>query len=1045
MRKGEVLKGNQFVFVNPEEEVSVLLFDGHTSKKVTVKEPKVFSRFNKGISVNKTSFPPLILDKQFWIVVSTTKKIYHPHEEVPIFAFGEGEAELTLKKDGKLIYSHTVTLDGCYTETIEDLEEGEYEVTLKTEEGEAKAKFSTISYSLSLLSASFIHHRYDNDLLSFKIKISLGGSPYHGNVKVNLFCGFCNYSVAEKKLQSFGGILEGDFSLKNHTGPFSLIITTASGDTTTIDVPSTESSYREKVKVCDMGDIIEAGLHQGINTFDQYRGIYLDKTGSSTSPFTIDKIFGKEAKITLNNPFHHIVWGIFNPSTLEYQEFEKQNTQEGEVISVEIPYPHGILTIGAIGEKCYETYTLLISPENMDLKVKVPSEIKPEEEFTLSVESSREGILLFLICDEKIQKDLPSDKFARLTFQNIRKNIGKLYSGEVKPYSPKEYTSSFHPSSQIISFMEPVSIVARAKPIAITDMSIGLGGIEFETIDMEIPLSESISPKEELPPKLPLKEEEVILFEITPFRGKLAKKITLREPARRYQVYAFLINGYDFAQYTTIIQATSKFYIDWDIPTAIFNGDKITARAYVKAEEPSKFTLKTQDISLTQHIEKADVIEFPITKTGKIEAYLEYPEGKIYKEAYIEEIGRKKLTLSHIEILENEEKKGKILVYPNPTYLIKDVAKSLLKYPFGCAEQTSAKLYGLAILKKSIEKGILKDNEEIDVLIQRGIDRLSLFHKEGLFSLWEESEVDVEVSIQVLKNILPLLDTSFKKKIEPLILPVAQNLIEKGIKDNRLLPLSKNFKAPLTGVTDASLWYFEDIDKKKACDFIIQNTLSDGDIIYWEDPKCWAGTLEATSCALKVMWFEEKNLFKKGFAFLGAKMENGMLHSTSDTCALLSLLNTLDIPSKPRVILDGEEKILEKPQWAETVYAIDPVMTRQDVTTTVNLLKPQHNFKAQISLDKTQIKTADKINLEVNLLEESTAPLLRIFLPGNLASPYAGGNREEIYIPLKQKHTKIEIYGIRTGTGKIHTVISDMYDAKKVGVLPAIEVTVKEF
>ncbi|MBN1889957.1 MAG: hypothetical protein JW850_18320, partial [Thermoflexales bacterium] len=75
--------------------------------------------------------------------------------------------------------------------------------------------------------------------------------------------------------------------------------------------------------------------------------------------------------------------------------------------------------------------------------------------------------------------------------------------------------------------------------------------------------------------------------------------------------------------------------------------------------------------------------------------------------------------------------------------------------------------------------------------------------------------------------------------------------------------------------------------------------------------------------------------------------------------------------------------------------------------------------------------------------EQTIAPLVRFFLPGNLALLKGGANAQTAYLPIERKELTVDAVAIRPGRGLLYATVHDMYDSEKVGTVPGIEIVVK--
>jgi hypothetical protein len=74
--------------------------------------------------------------------------------------------------------------------------------------------------------------------------------------------------------------------------------------------------------------------------------------------------------------------------------------------------------------------------------------------------------------------------------------------------------------------------------------------------------------------------------------------------------------------------------------------------------------------------------------------------------------------------------------------------------------------------------------------------------------------------------------------------------------------------------------------------------------------------------------------------------------------------------------------------------------------------------------------------------ETTIAPLVRLFLPGNLALLKGGANAQTAHLPIEARELTVDAVAVRPGRARLYVSVHDMYDAEKVGTIPGIEIRV---
>jgi len=330
-----------------------------------------------------------------------------------------------------------------------------------------------------------------------------------------------------------------------------------------------------------------------------------------------------------------------------------------------------------------------------------------------------------------------------------------------------------------------------------------------------------------------------------------------------------------------------------------------------------------------------------------------------------------------------------------------------------------------------MEKGIIRSGlfGHVEMLINQGMEQISHFYREGLFSMWEGGAPDIKTTVMVLRNLAPLRRESGDKQGIRIIDCVVDELHKRKIRDNMLLPYSSAFSAPMKSVRDAALLYHAGIQKSEALGMIRKSAVEEEQSLRWSDPGCWAGDTEATCHALQVLAAQgEDEMVERGFRFLSTRLVNGMLFSTSDTCAFLDLLCRLAWKGSTRAVIDGKERKVDSPMTCTSVKAVDRTLVRVDCQKEVDCLDGCDLRSGVLKVDRTSLSPGERGVMEITPAQSSIAPIARIYLPGNIALVTKGANVQKAVLPIENGSLRLEFYATRKGRGLLHTAIHDMYD-----------------
>jgi hypothetical protein len=270
---------------------------------------------------------------------------------------------------------------------------------------------------------------------------------------------------------------------------------------------------------------------------------------------------------------------------------------------------------------------------------------------------------------------------------------------------------------------------------------------------------------------------------------------------------------------------------------------------------------------------------------------------------------------------------------------------------------------------------------------------------------------------------------------------------KKGYKNNQLLPLGGEFRAPLETVADAVALYFHgNGHRDKALDYLRRSVerLDDG-TARWPTSQhhYWGGQLEATCDAARVMLHSGDALFVPAFRYVTGKLVDGMLYSTADTRALVELLAGLGFRQSDTALIDGREVPLREVSVGKEVTArTDNLIVRVDEQIEIDHLAPRADFRFGVKPSKKRLKLGERIQITVTPKESSIAPLVRLYLPGCLALLKGGANAQTAHLPVERDELVVDAVAVRPGRGKLYVTVHDMYDADKIGTAPGIEIRV---
>jgi hypothetical protein len=329
--------------------------------------------------------------------------------------------------------------------------------------------------------------------------------------------------------------------------------------------------------------------------------------------------------------------------------------------------------------------------------------------------------------------------------------------------------------------------------------------------------------------------------------------------------------------------------------------------------------------------------------------------------------------------------------------------------------------------------------------------RLQTFqHESGLFSIWCGGQEGMDITARVAHRLLGFEGLPFKGAFS-MRGGAAKALSERSYKNNQLLPLGREFRAPMETVADAVALYFHgerrEGQREKALEHLRRSVerLDDG-TARWAPSRrhYWGGQLEATCDAARVMLHAGDALFLPAFRYVTGKLVDGMLYSTADTRALVELLAGLGFRVGDTARIDGRDVPLRNVSIGKEVMArTDNLIVRVDKQIEIDHLEPRADFRFAVQPSRKRLKLGERIQITVTPKESSIAPLARLYLPGCLALLKGGANAQTAHLPVERDDLVVDAVAVRSGQGKLYVTVHDMYDADKVGTAPGIEIHVE--
>ncbi len=260
--------------------------------------------------------------------------------------------------------------------------------------------------------------------------------------------------------------------------------------------------------------------------------------------------------------------------------------------------------------------------------------------------------------------------------------------------------------------------------------------------------------------------------------GRIQIKVKLPDTMTTYRIYAVACDrGRGFGSSELPLRVSSDFYIEPGVPRFLTKGDefRFSVAAFNKTADAGMIRMSVEsgpEIDLetapqSQPIEAHDRLLIPVlgkaTRAGKtsltfegslagkrdgIEIKLPVHSGYTPQRDWLNTVIRGEATMTYqfpeailtrLEELAPDSVQVRLSLSRSGLSRVTPALRYLLRYPYGCVEQTSSKVLPLAGLRTLIAKGLLPGigSSETDRYLKAGVDRiLSMQTYTGGFAYW---------------------------------------------------------------------------------------------------------------------------------------------------------------------------------------------------------------------------------------------------------------------------------------------------------------------
>jgi hypothetical protein len=716
--RARISPGAQFVFVDasPRRPVALSL-DGGEPQVFTL--PTLLSRHQHSIGFGEAHSRPL------WraqppsqpgvdlpqlpapggpdlTAVITDRKIYRPKDEAHIFIIAHdapgGEVEVEVQLAGQQISKEQVPLDeaGLALRPYADLEEGEYTVLVRRGRAggddlrPAQCTFSVAEFTLSPLIALLERHTYEAKELSFRLKVIALSVPYEGSVELALQSGERVVETQVTTVQE--GALEATFDVQKHEGPFRVQVTTPEGETASVFFPGTGRTERERITLCPLGEVAEAGVLPGDETVE-VRGLHIGYDGVEMTPLRLKSAVGHSGKLVADVRASVVQVVTFHPLTGAMALHEWHDVNAGDTLEFPVEAPYTLFTAGLLAPRLpYEAWGVVVRPGDATARICAPEKAEPGAEIAVRVESDRPGACLLLVYDARLEHESPLPKLGKQLLDALRagtKDFKEQTAPSLASLPPWGWSGYPEwPDTVLLRSMGPPAVpMAVPREASLAQGQIkgmagreGLTGAAPETALAEVETLSFVA--------VPSREDfpELAYLELFPVRDVVERTVSLGDQIGTWRCRAYLVSGLDALELTADVEAAKTVYAELDLPAIVGQGDDILAGVRYHAQQPATMTITLPDgRTISGGVMGHGAETFHLTEPGNVTVHITSAEGEDWTTRTVAPPGVQTVTASRLEILKKGEtiRAERIVVYPGPEDVLKETIEALGRYPFG--------------------------------------------------------------------------------------------------------------------------------------------------------------------------------------------------------------------------------------------------------------------------------------------------------------------------------------------------------------------------
>jgi len=553
-------------------------------------------------------------------------------------------------------------------------------------------------------------------------------------------------------------------------------------------------------------------------------------------------------------------------------------------------------------------------------------------------------------------------------------------------------------------------------------------------------------------------------FEIINGNNELdfSREIALGGQIARWAVTTIAKVGFDIIVEKRIVETHAENYIEMDLPAAMVDGEKANCCMFYETTKPADIVLEKDGrvLSRSQILAGSGTISAEIGGPGEYIASLVHggkvEDMRVFQVEDPTSESMKYISYRFVRKGYRVEDEQEVTVIDSLYTLGKQIADSLVRYPYGCAEQTSSTMYGLAYSYRLSQKMEWAKIDDPLPPIKSGIQRLVSFFDEasGHFSYWpHRKNGHADISKMVLKNMAPIFEQGLIKgtRLESIFDKVVKNLEKEGEREPYLKCYSESLATP--PIFDGTI--------RSAANCILSGAVSTDVVNHLEhnartnsrygfswgrNQSIWGGESELSLIAARALLkINHPKYAQRVLVSILKNLRDGRLYSTTSNVELLKII--LDFGGTASTTIETSAGMKEVKGCENLMGPLEfktDAWIREERVETIPV-KAGGPLNATLQIPSRDLFVKDLARIKVTLHDRVLCPMCRVVLPGMMVFPEGGVN-------LQMKHHPIQTYwpfesdalAVRPGRGSIRVEVFDLYDELLTTVLPPVEIIVKE-